>query len=220
MSCEVDGCANSVFCKKMCNKHYTRTLRTGSPHKTLDGRAPRGMFTHCSVAGCANKHVARGLCHRHYAEHRATGAPMGSGSAAEGCEPRGPGCAVEGCDRPHVAKGWCQLHYDRVRFKGDVGATAIQYAAKGSGHLDKRSGYRSVVHGGKRYLEHRLVMEQHLGRPLSSDETVHHLNGQRADNRIENLELWSSNHQAGQRVEDLVAFALGVLERYAPDKLS
>lgn len=48
--------------------------------------------------------------------------------------------------------------------------------------------------GNYRYV-HRLVMEEHLGRSLAPGETVHHINHDRLDNRIENLRLYSSNSE-------------------------
>jgi HNH endonuclease len=46
-------------------------------------------------------------------------------------------------------------------------------------------------------LEHRLVMQQALGRPLAKDETVHHINHDRLDNRVQNLQLRSGRHGVG-----------------------
>lgn len=62
--------------------------------------------------------------------------------------------------------------------------------------------------------EHIVIMSAHLDRPLYKDETVHHKNGVRDDNQIENLELWSSSHPPGQRVKDKVEWAHAILERY------
>ena len=50
-------------------------------------------------------------------------------------------------------------------------------------------GYRRLVIDGKMVLEHRYIMEQQLGRKLSKNEVVHHINGNKEDNRLENLEV-------------------------------
>lgn len=57
-------------------------------------------------------------------------------------------------------------------------------------------------------------MEREIGRELFKHENVHHINGNRSDNRIENLELWSISQPSGQRVEDKLRWAEEILRQY------
>jgi hypothetical protein len=63
-------------------------------------------------------------------------------------------------------------------------------------------------------FEHILVIEDQLGRFLQYDESVHHLNGVRDDNKTENLELWVRPQPSGIRAKDALAWAWKIIERY------
>lgn len=110
----------------------------------------------------------------------------------------------------------CATHYQRQRKGKDVFAPVRKFGPKGSGYIDE-NGYRRMAKvKGRSVLEHRLVMEQQLGRPLEPWENVHHKNGIRDDNRPENLELWVTSQPSGQRPQDLAEW---VIEHY-PDEVS
>lgn len=109
---------------------------------------------------------------------------------------------------------------DYYRKKNNLDLNApLLHRKKGTGSY--KDGYK-VIHktghpnsiGRGAIFEHVFIMSNHLGRPLTKGETVHHKNGVRDDNHIENLELWSNRHGKGQRVEDKLNWCKEFLEQY------
>lgn len=166
----------------------------------------------CSFPECERKMHGRGLCNTHLAQLKAglQLAPIGHYQRRKKCQH---------CDAISIARSMCKDHYYLWHKYGSPFATPHSKRAK-SPYVDSDGYVRVHVPDHPRayksgwYLEHRVVMESKLGRLLVDGENVHHINGNRQDNRPENLELWVSSQPAGQRVDDLLAWASEIQALY------
>ena len=213
---------------KYCAAHAERA-RTGmdmnAPIRRRCKRPPDGL---CTIEWCTKPHRGEGFCSMHLSRSKRgvdMHAPPKTKRPTAACE--APNCL-------RTALYWgkrgklCGAHYQRAR-RGkrmdtplrplrrwaDIGATYTGpdgYVYVKISH-DPTVGSRSKP-GWVR--EHCWRVEQHIGRALLPHENVHHINGDRADNRIENLELWSTSQPSGQRVADKVQFAVDILKEYGP----
>lgn len=212
--CAVDGCDQDTRngSSGYCGKHYARWRKHGSVHFT---KLVRHRDVLCSVDNCASVVSSSGLCMKHYQDAR--------------FERLGE-CVVDGCDRLawRISSGMCSMHHRRSQLGRPLeqpkrGSTNV-YVTNADGYVivygprARAAGYPNGVR------MHRLVWEEHAGKKLLPEETVHHKNLIRDDNRIENLELWPSNHGKGARADDLIDYIgehhlVALLERFEPQVL-
>lgn len=219
-TCGVDECDRVEYAKGWCGMHYQRVLKFGEPgpahaidrkgqplhrveYADVETVCPCGRSFRARAHGSVRRYCSK-TCKARYEKRDAR--------AAGYVRPPQPPCSVDGCDKPNQAKGLCSMHRERVLKYGDPNGgrhnTPGEWRPTDQGYL--RRSVDSRVE-----LQHRIIMVSHIGRDLLPDETVHHKNGDRSDNRISNLELWSTMQPAGQRVADKLAFALEIIERYA-----
>ena len=131
-------------------------------------------------------------------------------------------CFIVGCEkqaqqpRPGTYNKYCGMHAARLSRGGAMDNSV--YIPKREWTIDKSNGYlkRAIpgTLGSVKEYQHRVVMEEFLGRKLAPHENVHHINGDRLDNRIDNLELWSKSQPSGQRVEDKILWMIDFLKEY------
>lgn len=130
-----------------------------------------------------------------------------------------PGCEQDISSMRTDALFCCRSHANKAKYvkKGRrYGLSPASIVPIGT-RKKLKSGYVSIKTEEGWRPEHAAIVESIIGRQLRKGETVHHRNGVKDDNRIHNLELWASSHRSGQRVSDLVNYALEILEIYGED---
>ncbi len=176
----------------------------------------------CAIEGCERPLYRTQYCCPHYERKRKLGDPLAGGTYHQ---PRIEICTAEGCGKKTVARGFCSAHYHLFKKYGDhkIAKHKWYQNKRDEWHLAHTTGYiwryvgrndpNASEHTGYAY-QHRVVMAEIIGRPLRGNESVHHKNGDRTDNRPENLELWVKSQPAGQRASDLVEWARQILKDY------
>lgn len=175
------------YCSRSC-KYAAQTVT--KPVRAIRGRVlVRYGERACNI--CAALYLAKTPAQMFCSQDCATVAMhrkrRGASISSRPCEY----CSKAFTPRKGSAGRFCSFN---CKNKGQKGPAASGW--KG-GRIVSAAGYVQVSENGEYVLEHRSVMAKHLGRKLEPYETVHHIDGNRANNVIENLQLRTGRHGKG-----------------------
>lgn len=164
------------------------------------------MSKKCSIKNCKRQSIAKKLCSLHYQRYKYCKRPL---SEINQINPlidswKGETCFVSNCNRKILAKGFCSLHYQRNLAYGSP--IIIKTRERGTGRIDEYGYHVSHLKDQNPRRTHRIIMEKYIGRPLLQSEKVHHLNGNKLDNRIENLRMLSHKEHIAIHCRKLICW--------------
>ncbi|WP_185858864.1 HNH endonuclease signature motif containing protein [Vreelandella populi] len=102
------------------------------------------------------------------------------------------------------AKAKAKAVQAQMRERGEMNMACGPRNPNWNGGVYRGNGYILLKRDGKYVPEHRLVVEEHIGRKLRNDEVVHHINHDKTDNRIENLQVMSRAEHIEEHRADLI----------------
>lgn len=216
--CNIQNCNNVYLCSGFCATHLRKFKKYGDPLYKIEK-----IIKLCSIDDCNNKHYCKGFCTKHYKQPKQIKKKCNFNQCDKNIWTGGfcrthykkslillnKICLADGCPEPAEYLDLCNKHYVRYTKYGDINGKA---QIKRKGFL--RDGYKVYKINGKTVSEHKIIMEQFLNRKLFTNENIHHKDGNRLNNNLDNLELWIKSQPSGQRISDIIDWAKNILQRY------